>query len=345
MHRPNFQQRIVPKATCGFAKTLFLAAVLLAIPAGISAQLRSPAQPVEIRGQLRFAVGGTPADEVVVRLDQLSGGFIAETRTDRLGKFRFTGLLPIQYQLIIRHPGFQEIQREVNLIMTGSEYLQLQLVADVVRRTAERTPTKLLDVNVPAEARKEFERGEELVVSGEKSKIVAGIRHYEKALLLYPGFLEAQLRLGTAYMDLLQWADAEKLLSQANVAHPRTPNVLFALGELYLQQHKTAEAERMLREGLEIEPRSWQGHFTLGRLYWNAGDIVKAGRQVGFALQLNPNLAEAHLLGGNIYLRARKVPEAQFEFEEYLRLAPKGQYAVQTKALLEKMRRQNGEKH
>ena len=74
--------------------TFLLVFVLTSIVA--SAQIRSPNQPAEIRGQVRFAAGGAPAADVVVRLDQLSGGFINEVRTDRLGKFRITNLSPIQ---------------------------------------------------------------------------------------------------------------------------------------------------------------------------------------------------------------------------------------------------------
>jgi tetratricopeptide (TPR) repeat protein len=304
------------------------------------AQIRSPNQPAEIRGQLRYAVGDAPADDVVVRLDQLSGGFVNEVRTDRLGKFRITNLSPIQYQVIIRHPGYQEIQREVNLVMTGNEYLQLQLVAEAGPASTPKVfSPKILDANLPFEARKEFEKAEGLVATGDKGKMAEGIRHLERAIVVYPAFLEAKLKLGATHMDLMQWTQAEQVLLQASETHPQTPNVLFALGELFLQQQKTSQAEKVLREGLQIEPRSWQGHFTLGRLYWNNGEIIKAGRQVALALQLNPNLAEGHLLAGNIFLRAHKSEEAQFEFEEYLRLAPKGKYAAQTKEVIQKIRK------
>jgi Tfp pilus assembly protein PilF len=310
-------------------------------------QIRSPAQPAEIRGQLRYALGGAPAADVVVRLDQLAGGFINEVRTDRLGKFRITNLSPVQYHVIIRHPGYQEIQREVNLVMQSSEYLQLQLVAESSPTPARKVVSPgVLNASVPLEARKEFERGEVLVNTGDKKKMAESIRHFERAIAIHPEFLEAKLKLGTTHMDLKEWAQAEQVLIPASKAHPQNPHILFALGELFLQQKKNDEAERVLREGLQVEPRSWQAHFTLGRLYWNggSGDIVKAARQVALALQLNPNFAEAHLLAGNIFLRARKNSEAQFEFEEYLRLAPAGQFARETKEILQKIKKARAEK-
>ena len=326
--------------------------VLVLTPIVAYAQIRSPNQPAEIRGQLRFAAGGAPAADVVVRLDQLSGGFVNEVRTDRLGKFRLTNLSPVQYHVIIRHPGFKEIQREVNLVMSSSEYLQLQLVAEAPAATAT-TPVSpgVIDASVPFEARKEFERGESLANSGDKKKMSEGIRHFKQAIAIHPKFLEAKLKLGTTHMDLKEWTEAEQVLVAASKDHPQNAHILFALGELFLQEKKTSDAERVLRQGLQYEPRSWQAHFTLGRLYWNRAqesqanseesrkNIITAARQVALALQLNPNFAEAHLLAGNIFLRAGKNAEAQFEFQEYLRLAPNGQFAAETRGVLEKLKK------
>lgn len=317
---------------------VILLIVFFLIPIVTFSQIRSPRQPAEISGQLRYALGGAPAADVVVRLDQLSGGFINEVRTDRLGKFRISNLAPVQYHIIIRHPGYQEIQREVNLVMTSSEYLQIQLVAESSAAAKPKISSLgVLNANIPPEARKEFERGESLVNTGDKKKMAESIGHFQRAIALYPTFLEAKLKLGTTHMDLKEWGEAEQVLQAANKAHPQNPNLLLVLGELFLQQKKTAEAERVLHQGLEIEPRSWQGHYTLGRLYWSGGDIQKAARQVAIALQLNPNLAEAHLLAGNIFLKARKNSEAKVEFEEYLRLAPSGQYASETKQIVDKI--------
>ena len=318
--------------------TVLLILVLTSIVA--SAQIRSPNQPAEIRGQVRFADGGAPAADVVVRLDQLSGGNVNEVRTDRLGKFRLTNLSPVQYHVIIRYPGYQEIQREVNLVMSSSEYLQLQLVAEVSSAPAStRVSPAVIDVTVPLEARKEFERGESLVNSGDKKKMAESIRHFEQAITIHPKFLEAKLKLGTTHMDLKEWTQAEQVLVAANKDHPDNAYILFALGELFLQEKKTSDAEKALRQGLQQEPRSWQARFTLGRLYWSNKDIQKAAQQVALALQLNPNFAEAHLLAGNIFLHARKNAEAQYEFHEYLRLAPHGQFAAETKDILEKLKK------
>ena len=76
----------------------------------------------------------------------------------------------------------------------------------------------------------------------------------------------------------------------------------------------------------------------LGRLYYDLGDLPKAGPQVGTALQLNPKFARGHLLAANILLHARQPDNAIVEFEEYLRLEPKGEFSEQVKETIRRLR-------
>jgi hypothetical protein len=70
------------------------------------------------------------------------------------------------------------------------------------------------------------------------------------------------------------------------------------------------------------------------------GDLVKAGPQVGTALQLNPKFARGHLLAANILLRAHQTENAVVEFEEYLRLEPKGEFAEQARQSVDSLKHQ-----
>jgi tetratricopeptide (TPR) repeat protein len=127
-------------------------------------------------------------------------------------------------------------------------------------------------------------------------------------------------------------------------------NALFALGEIYLRQKKGEEAEKVLLQGLQTEDRSFQGHLTLARVYFDMASknkdeaqarpsLEKAYDQVNQALKLNPDMAQAHLVKGNLLLRVRRAADAQHEFEEYLRLDPKGPAAEQTRIIVEKIKK------
>lgn len=303
---------------------------------------------VEIHGQVRFAEGGAPAANVVVRLESYEGGgSISEAFTDRLGKFRFTNLPPAQYSVRVRQMGYRDAQQSVDMTTTTSGLVMLQLLRDAATSTSTTT-TGSIDANVPAAAQKEFDKGTAALAEGGKDKIAFATRCFEKAVSIYPKFVEARLKLGTAYMDLEQWDKAEKALLATLEVDPKAFNALFALSEIYLRGNKIAEAEKVLVQGLAIQDQSYLGHLNLARVYWEKAraekDLVKARpvlekayEEVKRALVLNPDLAGAHLLKGNLLLRVGRAADAASEFSAYLRLEPNGPFAAETRALIEKI--------
>jgi tetratricopeptide (TPR) repeat protein len=281
------------------------------------------------------------AEQILVTLEAFGGGIVDQVRTDSAGKFRFTGLASELFRVIIRHPGFGEIQREVDLRTINRENLQLQLVPE----RSENRPTGragIINIDVPSEAQKEFDQGRTILL--DEKNVEKAITHLEKAISLHPPFAEAHLLLGTAYIDNKQWEKAERELKKTLDIDAKAVGAYFALGDAYRQQRKYAEAEKVLHDGLKLEPKSHQGHFTLGQVYFAKGDVTKAGPEVGQALQLKPDYAEAYLLAGNLFLKTRNAASALQMFEEYLRLEPKGHYAAQTREMVERVRKAMAEK-
>ena len=305
----------------------------------------APALAQQIQGQVRYTDTNQPAINVPVRCNGL--GCIPILMTDTQGKFVFQ-LSPGHYTITVAIPGYKEAQQSADLTDNNSnEYFFFKLRPD---GTAKAAGAPAVGANVPEAARKEFEKGEAALAGGKKEQMEEAAHHYEKALSLYPGFVQAQLKLGTTYMDLQQWDKAETALHKVLEIDPQAANALFALGELYLRQKKDEEAEKTLLQGLQIEDRSSQAHLSLARVYWSMAskikddaqarpDLEKAYDQVKKALELNPNLGQAHLLKGNLLLRVRRVPDAQHEFEEYLRLEPKGAFSEQARATVEKIKK------
>lgn len=292
-----------------------------------------------VHGQIRYAQGGRPAEFVLVRLESFGGGLAGETTTDRNGRFTFTRIAPELYIVSVRVPGFKEIQQQVDLRTQVSDYVQLQLVAEEKNVPADSAAkhATVIDANVPEAARSEFEKGRHNVLQAHN--LDKGIHHLQNAVRLYPQYREALLLLGTAYMDKQDWSNAEAALRQVIARDAKVTSAYFALGELYLRQKKYAEAETNMVSGIRLEPKSVQGHFLLGRLYYELGNLPKAGPHVGTALQLDPKFARGHLLAANILLRARQIENAIVEFEEYLHLEPKGEFAEQARQTVAKLKR------
>ena len=301
----------------------------------------------EIRGTVRYMETGQPVMEAHVRCSGTGG--ISSQMTDRTGKFYFR-VSPGQYDVSAQLPGYQEEVRSVSVLDTGSsEFVDFRLKPESSSGNKNVKPTTI-DVNVPIAAQKEFDKGEAALATGKKEGIEEAIPHYLRAVEIYPKFIQAQLKVGTAYMDLQDWNKAEQALKKALEIDPKAVNASFALGELYLRQKKYDEAEKALQAGLSTESNSARAHYALARVYWEkfAGvkeeaqwrpALEKSYEEVKQALELNPNLAEAHLLKGNLYFKVRRAADAQHEYEEYLRLDPKGQEADQTRALVERIKK------
>lgn len=145
--------------------------------------------------------------------------------------------------------------------------------------------------------------------------------------------------LGQLYMDISQWEKAEASLREAVRIDPKAVLALTSLGEVYRREKKYEEGQTILEEALKLDNNSWESNFTLGRIHWELKDIAKAGRYVARSIELQPDFPEGHLLAGNIFIRAGLPENAVIEYEEYLRLAPKGEFSEQTKTLVDKLKK------
>jgi Flp pilus assembly protein TadD len=336
------------------SRLLFPSIVALTICAAVGlAQVQNgPASgnTVELHGQVRFTEGGAPAYNILVRLESYdSGGSISEAFTDRLGKFRFSGLPPAQYSVRVHQSGYRDTQQNVDLQTSSSGFVMLQLAKDASGSTAASVVGSI-NAKVPAAAQKEFDKGVAALAGTGKDRVTVAIRSFEKAIEIYPQFVEARLKLGTACMDVAQWDKAERSLLATLEIDPNAANAFFALSEIYLRQNKLSEAENVLTKGLAIEDRSYLGHLNLARVNWEKARLVKdlvqakpalekAYEEVKRALDLNSNLAGAHLLKGNLLLRVGRTNDALVEFDEYLRLEPNGPLANETREVVDKIRK------
>ncbi len=305
---------------------------------------RSAGNRAAIRGEVRFAQGGGRADGVLVSLESLNGGMAGQVTTDRAGKFSFTGISKAVYRIMASLPGFRTMTREVNLTTTPTVNLVLSLSPDT-RAEDQIAPGQdvVVDARAPKEARDEYERGRtELLNNNDTAE---GILHLERAVGIYPEFLQAQLLLGTAYLDSFQMDKAEAALKRVLEINPNTPQALLALGEGHRLSRRYTEAEKELLRGLQLNSTSWQGHLCLGRIYLDTGQIAKAGPEIGRALQLNPKNAGTYLIAGNLLLKADKTEEALQMYQQYLRLAPDGKYADEAKQLIAKIKKAEADRN
>lgn len=322
-------------------RQLFLLVFTLLICSPVVAQRDrdtwNPSSPssFEVSGEVRLADTGQPANRVPVRLERFGGGLVDQIDTDGSGRFRFPNLPRGYYRVVINAPGFRPTQQDADLQVLFRAQLLFEIARDVSRNPSGAAAlTDVIDAKVPADARDEYDRGR---AAAAKKDYADAVLHLRKAVGTYPQFFSAHVLLGTTFMDTRQWNDAEQALLRALEIKTDEAATILCLGEVYWRQKRYSDAEKSLLEGLKIDENSWHGHFTLARLYLEKNETMKAAPQIGRTLQLRPDFAEAHLLAGNLLLRLNQRDRAIVEYQEYLRLAPKGEFADEARELIKKL--------
>ena len=188
--------------------------------------------------------------------------------------------------------------------------------------------------SIPGAARKEYDEGQKAL---DNKDAEAGIKHFRKAIQLYGKYSEAYLALGLLYMDLGKLDDAQPALQAANEITPTAPGGYLALGTLYNAQKKYDDAEKALTHGLELKADVPDGQYELAKTYWATGKWQDAEPHAQKAVALAPNMAPPHVLLGNIALRKQDPLGAVKEFQEYLRLDPKGPMAGGVSQMIQKI--------
>lgn len=278
-----------------------------------------------------MAESGLPANRITVRLERFGGGTVDQLDTDSNGRFRFSNLQRGYYRVIVNAPGFRPDQQDADLQVVFRAHVVFELTR---ANTAASVSLDVIDARAPAAAREELIRGRTAL---SKKTYPEAVEHLQKAIAAYPDFYEAYLLLGTAFVDEREWQKAETAFERAVELKAGSVPATLALGEVYWRQKRYDEAEKTLLEGIKLDDKSWNGYFTLARLYWDQEKIAKAAPAIGHTLQLKPDFAPAHLLAGNILLKVNQQQRALTEYQDYLRLEPKGEFAPQTRELVQKL--------
>jgi Tfp pilus assembly protein PilF len=290
----------------------------------------------EVTGEVKLAETGLPIGSIPIRLERFGGGIVDQIDSDSRGRFRFPNLPRGYYRVVINAPGYRQMQQEADLQVIFRAHLVFDLISD--KSGASNVITnEVIDAKASPQAREELMRARQALA---KKDTDGAIAHLEKAILIYPDFFEAHLLAGTARMDKREWAQAQTRLERALELKPDNVATMVKLGEVQWRQKRDAEAEKLLVDALKLDDKSWYGQFTLARIYWERGDIAKAAPAIGKTLQLKPDFAPGHLLAGNVLLRVSQRERALMEYQEYLRLEPKGEFAAQTRELIEKLNKE-----
>jgi tetratricopeptide (TPR) repeat protein len=294
-----------------------------------------------IRGSVRDAVTHRGLERVIVMVEAADSGYAGQAETDTSGRFELQGLPASSYVVVVRFPGCYEMSQGADLTVTPSTYLSFELhpkPSNTPPAVAPEGPDAHLNARlaaVPEKARKEFAAARDLWQKGTDPQRC--IDHLNKAIKFYPKFPDAYVLQATVYIQQNNAAEAKSALGRAIEINPKLPEAWFTLGMVQNKEKDYAGAEKTLIEGLKLDDGSPQGHYELAKTYWALGRWQDSEPHALKAAALQPAMAPVHVLLGNIALRKRDATRALKEFQEYLRLDPKGPMADGTQAIVKKI--------
>jgi len=176
------------------------------------------------------------------------------------------------------------------------------------------------DLRIPAKAVKELQRSQAAKVSGD---VPSSARHLEKALQIYPQYLEAHNNLGARYMDLHEYEKAAAEFQKAIEIDPGVAAPFNNLSVAFFLLQRYQDAENAARRALDLDPHNSTTRYMLGATLatekHNPEEAMELLRQTRLAFP------DARLLLAQIMLRHSAVEEAEKELRDYLALpdAPK----------------------
>ena len=340
---------VVSSARGGLVKSLLRAVlsllfcVLLFSPQTFSQIGGSATHPffnAQISVQVRLANNQPAPQGVLVELVAEDHSPIDQAFTDTSGRCHFVPPAPTVYYVTARFAGYQPSSERLDLQNTQTG--MANLVLKPIPGAAPASPPKdgaasAADLAVPDGARKEFEKGQKLLTDRD---LDGGISHLKKAIEIYPSFPQALTLLGTAYNEKKNWKDAQGTLEKATTIDPKNASAFFQLGAALNQTKDYPGAQKALSQGLTLAPDAPEAsaaQYELARAYMAQNNWKEAEPYAAKVVASQPDFGAGRLLMGNIFLKKGDGNGAIHEFQEYLRIDPKGPAADQIKDMIPKI--------
>ncbi|MGA8274279.1 MAG: tetratricopeptide repeat protein [Candidatus Sulfotelmatobacter sp.] len=223
----------------------------------------------------------------------------------------------------------------------AAEHMQAGMAADKARKfdVAISEYKKVTELD-PAFADGFINLGQSYMESGDYGSAISPLKH---ALELNPNLLPAhqllgyallsqgyaseaiphlqvspdKTALGVAQIQTGQLPEAVANLQASLAAHPNDPDLLY-----YLGRASGLLAKQSVDTLLAAYPDSARAHQAMAENYFVLRRMPDAEKEYREALKLRPSLPEAHLALGQVYAGAFQWPKAEEEFRMQVRLQP-----------------------
>jgi tetratricopeptide (TPR) repeat protein len=168
---------------------------------------------------------------------------------------------------------------------------------------------------IPPKAIKELQRSRTALRSGD---IRSSAQHLEKALQIYPHYLEAHNNLGSRYIELHEYEKAAAEFQKAIDLDSRLMQPFSNLSVALFLLQRYPDAEAAARRALDVDPHNSTAQYMLGCV------LATEKRNPSEAMELlhgtEVEFPDARLLLAQILVRQGVLHEAKNELHSYLKV-------------------------
>jgi tetratricopeptide (TPR) repeat protein len=175
-------------------------------------------------------------------------------------------------------------------------------------------PVPVTQLRIPSKALKEFQRYQKAFHSGD---VPTSVEHLQKALQIYPDFIQAHIALGLRFIQLGEYQKALIEHEAALSLDPRSAQTHQDLSLTLMLLNRYQEAEAEARQSLDIDSQAVASHYALGRA------LIAQGRATPEAMEMlrqSENVfPNASLVLAQIHFAAGQTDQTIAELRNYLR--------------------------
>jgi protein O-mannosyl-transferase len=156
----------------------------------------------------------------------------------------------------------------------------------------------------------------------QKGRTLEAIKHYQKSLLIQPGYVLAHNNLGVALLETGKTREAVNHFSLAIKLMPDFIESHINLASSLLDMGEPEKAAEQCRKAIKLNPNKNELFIVFGDSLSALGEIDEAAIQYKKALKLNSDSAKAHNHFGAFLIKNNKIDKALFHFKAAAKINP-----------------------
>jgi tetratricopeptide (TPR) repeat protein len=168
---------------------------------------------------------------------------------------------------------------------------------------------------IPPKAIREIQRSQSAFLSGD---VRSSAKHLERALQIYPHYLEAHNNLGSRYIELREYEKAAAEFQKAIDLDPRVTQPFNNLSVALFLLQRYPDAEIAARHALDLDSHNSTAQYMLGCVL--ATEKHNPSEAIEMLRQTEGEFPDARLLLAQVLLRQGSVNEAKSELRDYLKV-------------------------